>query len=148
MTQQPRLAMSLAAAVTALTMTFAATTRAADAPAPHPILGRWTWTLPGKPCEEVYHFRADHTSVVTSGEEVSESRFELADEPDAQGFYRVTDVITKTNGKTGCDGHPGGTPVGDTATGYLFLHPTRPEMVMCLHASFDSCIGPLRRLPD
>ena len=84
--------------------------------------------------------------MVTSGDEVAESRFTIADKPDARGFYRMTDVVTKTNGRTGCDEQPGGTPVGDTATIYIFFLPAREGMVMCEEASLESCLGPLQRV--
>jgi len=49
---------------------------------------------------EVYRHRTDNTSRVTSGEEVGESRFSISEGPDANGFYRMTDVVTNANGKT------------------------------------------------
>ncbi|GAB4510252.1 MAG: hypothetical protein Tsb0026_11800 [Sulfuricaulis sp.] len=111
----------------------------------YPLYGKWTWTRTENNCTEVYDYRPDNTSMVTSGEEIAESRFTISDKPDLNGFYRMTDVVTKSNGRTGCDGSPGGTPVGDAVTIYIFFHPTKNEMIICQEPSFNACFGPLRR---
>ena len=118
----------------------------ANPPATHPLYGKWTWTLSKTNCTETYEFRPDNTTLISSGDERAESRFSISEHPDANGFYRMTDTTTKSNGRTGCDGESGGTPVGDTATSYIFFHPTKSEMLMCEEPSFDSCMGPLRRI--
>jgi hypothetical protein len=126
--------------------TFTITTTAvAGSAIQHPLFGTWTWTRTENNCTEVYDYRPDHTSKVTSGEEIGESRFTISDEPDQHGFYRMTDVTTKDNGKMGCDGTPGGTPVGDEATMFVFIRSTSDEMVICQEPSFAACFGPLRR---
>lgn len=130
--------------VAAFIICLIASTAIANLSTPRPLSGKWTWTYAKNNCTELYDFRPDNTSIVTSGEEISESHFTISDQPDSNGFYRMTDVVTKSNGRTGCDGSPGGTPVGDTATIYIFFHPTRNEMVMCEEASFNACMGPLQ----
>ena len=112
----------------------------------HPLYGKWIWTYEKNECTEVYDYRPNNTSVVTSGEEVAESRFTISDQPNSNGFYRMTDEVTKSNGRTGCDGEPGGTPVGDKVTNYIFFHPTKSEMILCQDSSFNKCMGPLRRI--
>ncbi|MBL8486649.1 MAG: hypothetical protein JNK22_06155 [Rhodocyclaceae bacterium] len=112
----------------------------------HRLYGKWTWTYAKNDCTEVYDYRMDNTAVITSGEEVAESRFTIAEKPDPVGFYRVTDVVTKSNGRMGCDGEPGGTPVGHEATIYILFHPRRDEMLICQRPSLDACMGPLRRV--
>ena len=121
-------------------------TGATDSVRQHPLFGKWTWTLAENNCTEVYEYLPDHTSKVTSGEEIGESRFTVSDEPDQHGFYRMTDVTTKDNGRTGCDGAPGGTPVGDEATMFIFIRPTGDEMDVCQEPSLTACFGPLRRI--
>ena len=131
--------------VATLIICAVATTAVAGSAMQHPLFGKWTWTRAENKCTEEYDYRPDHTSTVTSGEEVGESRFTISDEPDQHGFYRMTDVVTKDNGRTGCDGRPGGTPVGDEATMFVFIRPTGDEMVICQEPSFAACFGPLRR---
>lgn len=114
--------------------------------ATHRLYGKWAWTYSKNNCTEVYDYRSDNTSVVTSGEEVAESRFTIAEKPDLNGFYRMTDMVTKSNGRTGCDGEPGGTPVDHEVTNYILFHPTRDEMLICQEPSLNSCFGPLRRV--
>lgn len=129
-----------------LTASLAGCANIADLSASHPLYGKWAWTIAKNNCTEVYDFRPNNISVVTSGDEIGESRFTINDKPDLNGFYRLTDVVTKNNGRTGCDGVPGGTPVGDTVTVYIFFHPTKNEMVICQEPSFNACMGPLRRI--
>lgn len=62
---------------------------AAPPPADHPILGIWRFTLPDGSCSEIYRFRADGTTLVTSAEEVSESTFNIPAQPSASGFYKL-----------------------------------------------------------
>lgn len=112
----------------------------------HRLFGKWAWTYSKNSCTEVYDYRPDNTARVTSGEEVAESRFTISDMPDAKGFYRMTDVVTKSNGRTGCDGEAGGTPVGHEVTIYILFHSARDEMLVCQEPSLDSCFGPLRRV--
>jgi len=112
----------------------------------HRLYGKWSWTYSKNNCTEVYDYRSDNTAAVTSGEEIAESRFTIADKPDSIGFYRMTDVVTKSNGRTGCDGEPGGTPIGHEVTIYILFHPKRDEMLICQQPSLDACFGPLQRL--
>jgi hypothetical protein len=112
--------------------------------ADHPFLGRWTWDFRG--CTEIYDNRADGTAVSNSGEEVGQSTYTISDEPEDSGFYRLVDTVTRSNGKTGCDGTPGGTPVGDEATRFIFIRPSGDEMLVCRMESVESCHGPLKRI--
>lgn len=133
-------------ALATLILVFAAPTTYADFSVQHPIHGRWAWTFERNSCTEVYHFKSDNTAQVTSGAEISENRFTLSDKPDQNGFYRMTDVVTKSNGQTGCDGAAGGTPVGDEVTNYLILNATRDKLLICGDASLNQCFGPLQRV--
>lgn len=125
-----------------------ATTAAAvvDHSPTHRLYGKWAWTYSKNNCTEVYDYRSDNTAAVSSGEELVESRFTIASEPDVNGFHRMTDVVTKTNGRTGCDGEPGGTPLGHEAIIYILFHPARDEMLICQEPSLNACFGPLRRV--
>jgi hypothetical protein len=132
--------------VTTLVISAMAVTAVGGPTTKHPLFGEWTWTRKENNCTEVYYYLPDYTSKVTSGEEIAESRFTISDEPDQKGFYRMTDEVTKDNGRPGCDGAPGGTPVGDKSTMFVFIRPSGDEMVICQEASFSACFGPLRRI--
>lgn len=110
----------------------------------HPYLGRWTWTYRG--CVEVYENRPDGTSAVTSGAEVGESKYTITAYAEQNGFYRLVDIVTNSNGKTGCDGSPGGTPIGDEAVSFVLIRSSGEEMIFCKTPALDKCMGPLRRL--
>jgi len=110
----------------------------------HPILGTWIFAVPDTDCEETYYVRQDGTTLVTSGEEVAESVYEIADEPSAKGFYRNIDRIVKDNGKPDCAGSI--TKVGTEVTNYVRFHPSFDLMIICQDESLKSCFGPLYRL--
>ena len=117
---------------------------AAPPVASHPILGIWKLTLPDGSCSEIYRFRGDGTSLVTSNEEVSESEFTIPAEPSAKGFYRLDDRVVKDNGKLDCSG--GVTKIGSKVTHFVHFHPSGALFLMCMAESLDACIGPFRRM--
>lgn len=110
----------------------------------HPILGIWRLTLPDTNCSEVYRFRGDGTTLVTSAEEVSESEFQIPAEPSEKGFYKLEDKIVKDNGKKDCTGEI--MKVGNQATNFIRFHPSGALFLMCAAESMDTCIGPFRRV--
>jgi hypothetical protein len=110
----------------------------------HPIIGRWTITLPDGSCSETYTFRPDGTTLVTSGEEIAETVFEISAKPSASGFYKMTDKLVKDNGKKDCSGAI--TEVGQTATNYVQFHQSNNLFIMCADESLNTCIGPFRRV--
>ncbi len=109
----------------------------------HPILGGWTYEAPDGTCTETYLFRPDGTTVVTSGQEIAESTFEISARPDANGFYKWTDRLVKDNGKEDCSGEV--TTAGKVVTNYVLFSPARDQFIVCAQASLDACFGPLRR---
>jgi hypothetical protein len=109
----------------------------------HPIVGGWTYTVPDGSCTESYHFLSDGTSVVTSGDEIAESVFEIAAKPDADGFYKWSDELVKDNGKKDCAGEV--TAVGKRVTSYILFSPGGDELIICAQQSLDACFGPLER---
>jgi len=110
----------------------------------HPILGTWTFEVPDSDCEETYYMRQDGTTLVTSGEEVAESVYEIDDEPTSKGFYKNTDRIVKDNGKPDCAGEI--TKVGSQVTNYIKFHPSWNMMIICKDETLDACFGPLYRV--
>ncbi len=117
---------------------------AAPPAADHPILGIWRLTLPDGSCSEIYRFRGDGTTLVTSAEEVSQSEFTIPAKPSAKGFYKLQDRLVKDNGKKDCIGQI--MKVGTTATHFVHFHPSGSLFVMCAAESLDACIGPFRRM--
>jgi hypothetical protein len=138
----------LRAVLLAAALAIAATVSSADPPrvpkTNHPILGTWIFAVPDTDCEETYYVRQDGTTLVTSGQEVAESVFEIDDEPTAKGFYKNTDKIVKDNGKPDCAGQV--TKVGSQVTNYIRFHPSSNMMVICKDETLNACFGPLFRL--
>lgn len=124
----------------------ALTTHAApEAPrAGHPILGIWELRVPDSACLETYRFRGDGTSLVTSRQEVSESEYQVPPQPDAKGFYEMTDRVVKNNGKQDCSGAT--MKAGAAVRNYLKFAPSGNLFLMCLEETMGSCIGPFRRV--
>ena len=118
--------------------------QAAPPASSHPILGIWQLTLPDGSCSEIYRFRGDGTSMVTSADEISESEFTIPAQPSAKGFYRMDDKVTKDNGKRDCTGSI--TKIGSKVTHFIHFHPSNRLFVMCVAESLDACIGPFRRM--
>jgi hypothetical protein len=116
-----------------------------QAPSGSPILGIWKLSLPDIGCSEVYRFRADGTSLVTSADEVSESEFLIPARPSDKGFYRLEDTVVKDNGKKDCAGEV--MKVGTRAINYLRFHPSGVLFPLCADESMSSCIGPFERVP-
>jgi hypothetical protein len=134
---------TLAALVLSL-FTLGRPVMAAAPPPTHPLLGIWMLTLPDGSCSEIYRFRGDGTSLVTSNEEVSESEFTIPATPSANGFYRLEDKVVKDNGKRDCSGEV--TKIGSKVTHFIQFNPTGSLFVMCMAESLDACIGPFRRM--
>lgn len=133
--------------LTALALTLAVlapVAQAAPPPASHPILGIWKLTLPDGSCSETYRFRGDGTTLVTSAQEVSESRFDIPATPSARGFYKLVDHYVKGNGKQDCSGAV--MKPDSSVTHFVHFHPSGTLFVMCAAESFDACIGPFRRV--
>lgn len=134
----PRLALACAAALAA------ACAGAAPVRADHPIVGTWRFVLPDRSCHEVYRIRADGTALITSAAEVAETEFDIADQPDAEGFYKSSDKIVKDNGKMDCSGQV--TEVGRSVASFIVFHPSGNMFLMCMERSMQSCMGPFVRV--
>lgn len=117
------------------------------APAQHPLVGTWTWTLPGKQCTETWQYRAHGTRTSSSGDEVTQSRYEASPVPSLLGYYRLLETVTESNGKRDCSGDMH--EVSDEpTTRYIQLSPKRDQLIVCKEESLKACFGPLKRKPE
>ena len=118
----------------------------ATAPAQHPLIGTWTWTLPGKTCTETLQYRADGKRLGTSGEEVTQGDYQVPLKPTAAGFYPQTETVTNSNGKRDCSGdlHANG---DESVLRFIQFSPKQDQFIVCKGASLEACFGPLRRVP-
>lgn len=112
--------------------------------ADHPVLGTWELQVT-ETCKEMHTYRADGTSYVTSGHEVSDSSYEISDTPNERGAYVMVDKIESNNGKPDCMGHQ--TPIGDVATVYVKLSTTGNGMLVCYDETMQRCFS-MKRVPD
>lgn len=130
----------LAAAQTPQPATSAATT------APHPLVGTWSWTLPGKTCTETWQYRADGRRLGTSGEEVTQGDYQVPAKPTTTGFYPLTETVTNSNGKRDCSGdlHTDG---DESVMRFIQFSPGQDQFIVCKAASLEACFGPLKRVP-
>jgi len=135
---------SLAAAQTLKPSTSIAATAAA--PATHPLVGTWSWTLPGKTCTETWQYRNDGKRLGTSGEEVTQADYQVPAKPTTTGFYPVTETVTNSNGKRDCSGdlHADG---DESVIRFIQFSPKQDQLIVCKAASLEACFGPLKRVP-
>ena len=112
----------------------------------HPISGQWTWTLPGKACTETLQYSTGGKRLGSSGEEVTESEFQITPMPGLLGFYRLVETVTQSNGKPDCAGdlHEAS---GNSVTRFIQLSPKLDQMIVCREESLKACFGPLKRVP-
>ena len=139
----PVMRLSLLAALLILAVPVASAQETAVARG-HPIIGTWRFTVPDGSCAETYRFRADGTSIVTSGDEIAETEFRVTPKPSRKGFYEWVDTIVKDNGKKDCAGQI--TDVGRKTTTYIQFDPGAERFIVCQAESHDACFGPLRRV--
>ena len=118
----------------------------AGAAAAHPLVGTWSWTLPGKPCTETWQYRADGRRLGTSGEEVTQGDYQVPAKPTTTGFYPLTETVTGSNGKRDCSGdlHADG---DESVIRFIQFSPKQDQFIVCKAASLEACFGPLKRVP-
>lgn len=117
---------------------------ARDLRADHPLIGTWQVNVASLNCSEVYQFRQDGSSLVTSGDEVSESSFIVSERASAKGFFKLDDTVIKNNRKPDCAGNV--TPIGHKATNYILIHRSGEQFFMCSKENTDACFGPFFRV--
>ena len=111
---------------------------------PPSLTGTWQYQPRGTSCAEQYYFRSDGTMMVTSGKEVTESTYVLADNAVGAGFYGFEMQVTQTNGKSDCRGNQ--TPVGQRTQTYLRFQANGERVILCKDSNLSACMGPLIRL--
>jgi hypothetical protein len=116
------------------------------AAATHPLVGTWSWTLPGKQCTETWQYRADGRRLGTSGEEVTQGDYQVPAKPTTTGFYPLTETVTGSNGKRDCSGdlHADG---DESVIRFIQFSPKQDQFIVCKAASLEACFGPLKRVP-
>ena len=119
----------------------------APASAPHPLTGVWSWTLPGKACTERLDYRASGIRLGSSGEETTQSRYDIAPIPSLLGFYRLTETVTESNGKADCSGDVHQAP-GEPVMRFIQFSPKKDQLIVCREESLKACFGPLKRAPQ
>ncbi len=116
-------------------------------PALHPLTGSWSWTLPGKSCTERLDYRANGTRLGSSGEERTQSRYDITAIPSLLGFYRLSETVTDSNGQRDCAGDLHAAP-GEPVTRFIQFSPKKDQLIVCREESLKACFGPLKRMPD
>ena len=112
----------------------------------NPLIGSWTWQPEGTNCKEVYEWRANGTGHVTSGKEISETRFKVSDTPDENGFYVFIDQVIKENRGKDCGGSTKDN-TGEKTTLYVRMNTSGDQIQICLKPLEKACFGPLMRIP-
>jgi hypothetical protein len=113
-------------------------------PSTHPLIGSWQVSAVDGTCAESHSFGADGRHKSKSSEEESVGEFDVSVGPSGSGYYRLTDTIVQSNGKTDCTGRT--TPVGDVATIFIQFGSDRNSYSMCWSENKGSCFAEARRL--
>lgn len=112
----------------------------------NPLIGSWTWTREVNNCTEVYTFNANGTPHVSSGEEVSDSTYQLSSTPSEKGFYKLTDKVVRDYGGKDC-AEDESDSTGSESSNFVIFHQSGDMYLLCQSEALDICIGPLKRLP-
>ena len=111
--------------------------------ADHPLIGAWALRADDGGCTEIYRISREGTSLVTSADEVAQTRFEVSDQPSTKGYYKWVDTIVKDNGKKDCSGK---VTKPHTTTSYILMSETRKAFISCQNESTKACIGPFVKI--
>ena len=114
-------------------------------PASHPIVGSWSWSLPGKSCVETTTYLLNGTRLGKSGEELIEGNYQITPLQSMLGFYSMTETLTKSNAKPDCweDKHP---VSAGSETRFIQISPKSDQLIVCSTESLKTCFGPLKRV--
>lgn len=108
--------------------------------ADHPLIGAWELTTRDGGCVETWRIDRAGTGLVTSADEVAETRFTVADQPSERGYFKWVDTVVKDNGKKDCGGSITKPPV--TATNYILMNPAHDRFILCTSEDGKRCFGP------
>ncbi len=108
--------------------------------ADHPFLGAWQITRRDDDCAEIYRVDRSGRTLITSADEVAQSRFTMPDQPSAKGYYKWVDTLVKDNGKKDCWGQV--TKPGKTTTRYVMMNPAKDRFIVCTAEDGKQCFGP------
>jgi hypothetical protein len=134
----------LAVCLTALTSTLHAQGSTPAKPV-HPLIGTWTWYVFAGACTETLQYRADGSVLATSGQEVAEKTYQIAQTPDTSGFYKLVETVVRQNDKKDCSGAMLEGP-GEQSTRFVQFSPLADKMLICREASLKACFGPLAKV--
>lgn len=111
----------------------------------NPLQGTWEWVNIKNSCVEIYIFGVEQSGHITSGEETSIARYEIADKPTDNGFYKVKLSIVKDNGGKDC-GESYEDNTGDVYNKFVMFHPSGNQYVSCDSEDIKDCVGPFKRI--
>jgi hypothetical protein len=109
-----------------------------------PILGTWTFTVPGRHCSETDEFRTNGTMLSSSSKARPERAYEITALPNAQGFYRLIDRVIQKTGRLDSFGEP--TAPGVSVIIFIRFSPAATSFEACEAGPPHNCIGPLQRM--
>jgi hypothetical protein len=110
----------------------------------NPILGTWQIVAEGTACFETYTFKSSGIRLYKSASEVGESKYTISSSPSAAGYYKFTDTITKSNGKSDCVNHS--SPIGDSLEAFVRFEDKGDSFFFCQTESKEQCVGPINRI--
>jgi hypothetical protein len=120
------------------------TTGFATASLANPLQGTWEWVNIKNSCVEIYTFGIENTAHITSGDEVSDARYIISDQPTTKGFYQVSLEILDDKGGKDC-GESVENNTGEIYKKFVMFHPGGHQYVSCDKEDTSTCVGPFRK---
>lgn len=114
-------------------------------PAAQPIVGTWELTRKENKCTETYTYRADGTSLVQSGQEKNEDKYEISGRIEGSDRRQMKVTTVKDNGGRDCAGNDKDN-TGQTAVVFVEFDSSYNQMIVCLDEKSFKCFGPLKRV--
>ncbi len=109
----------------------------------HPLLGLWDSKDRNTGCKESYKFDADGKGVFTSDKEVLNVEYQVPNQPDERGFFKLTHTVKSTNGEMDCT--KANSSINEQKVSYLLFQPDGYSFIACDNddPSLETCFGPM-----
>lgn len=110
----------------------------------HPLFGFWESKDSNTGCKETYAFNEGGKGVFTSDKEVVDVVYEVENQPNERGFFKLTHTVKQSNGEKDCTKET--SSVNEPKVSYLLFQPDGYAFVACDNddALLETCFGPMQ----
>lgn len=110
----------------------------------HPLFGLWESKDSNTGCKESYKFDADGKGEFTSDKEVINVEYQVTNQPDEHGFFKLTHTVKSSNGGIDCTKNT--SSINEPKVSYLLFQPDGYSYIACENdaQSLETCFGPMQ----